>query len=112
MPGNPTTDPKWAAELADTIERTVGTVRHKTTRPLLLVYRGVIFGIVAVFGAMVALVALIIALVRAFQAFLELFVDHADAVWISYLIVGVIFTVAGLIVMKNRFPTEANMDEL
>ena len=36
MPGNPLTDPNWAADLADTVERVVGTVRdqgHHAGRP-------------------------------------------------------------------------------
>jgi hypothetical protein len=111
MPGNPLTDPNWAAELADTIERTVATVRQRTTRPLLLAYRGVIFGVVAAIGAGVAVVLLIIALVRALQALLDLAFDHHDSVWISYLLVGAVFSVAGLIVMKKRFPVEEALEQ-
>jgi hypothetical protein len=111
MPSNPLTDPNWAANLADTIERNVATIRNKTTRPLLLAYRGVIFGIVAVFGAAIALILLLIALIRALQALLDLAFDHATAVWLSYLLVGVVFTIVGLIVMKKRFPVDEALEQ-
>ena len=34
MPGNPLTDPNWAPDLADTVERVVGTVREGATTPV------------------------------------------------------------------------------
>ena len=40
MPGNPFTDPNWAAELADTVERVVGTVRDKATTPVVKAITG------------------------------------------------------------------------
>jgi hypothetical protein len=104
MPGNPLTDPDWAPKLADTIERIVTSVRDKTTGRLLTAYRGVVFGLIAAFGGAIALVMLIIGLFRGLQALLDIGLDHHDSVWLSYLIVGALFTLAGLILMKKRFP--------
>lgn len=103
MPGNPLTDPNWAPNLADTVERVVGTVRDKTTKPLLIAYRGLVFGIVAAFGGVTALVMLIIAFVRGLQALVEIGTSHDTAVWVSYLGVGALFTLLGLIVMRKRY---------
>ncbi len=49
MPGNPLTDPNWAPQLADTIDRYVGLVRDKATSKVVLVVRGLVFGIVILF---------------------------------------------------------------
>lgn len=104
MPGNPLTDPNWAPKLADTIERVVGSIRDKTTKRVLVAYRGVVFGLVAAFAAMFALVLLVIGLFRGVQALLDIGLEHHDSVWISYLAVGAIFTFGGLVAMKKRFP--------
>jgi hypothetical protein len=106
MPGNPLSDPNWAPKLADTVERVVGQVRDKTTKPLLVAYRGVVFGLVAVFTAVFALVLTLVVGIRGLQALIEIFTSHADAVWIGYLVIGAVFAVVGLVVMKKRFPQE------
>jgi len=106
MPGNPLTDPDWAPKLADTIERVVGGIRDKTTKKVLVVSRAVIFGVIIAFGSAVALVLLIIAMFRGAQAILDSFLDHHNSVWVSYLALGALFTVAGLVAMKKRFPPE------
>ena len=64
MAGNPFTDPNWAADIADTIERVVGTVRDRTTKPLVTASRGLVFGLLAAILGVVALTLLIIAASR------------------------------------------------
>jgi len=110
MPGNPLTDPDWAPKLADTIERVVTGVRDKTTKRVLVASRAVIFGVIIAIGAAVALVLLVVALFRAAQAVLDTFLDHHNSVWISYLALGALFTFAGLIAMKKRFPADPAVD--
>ncbi len=104
MPGNPLTDPDWAPNLANTIERVVGSVRDKTTKPLLTAYRAVIFGLVAAFGGAVALVLAIIMMVRGVVALFDIGFDHHNSVWMTYLVIGAVFSVGGLVAMKKRFP--------
>ncbi|MEO6124530.1 MAG: hypothetical protein ABIR32_12540 [Ilumatobacteraceae bacterium] len=104
MPGNPLSDPNWAPKLADTVERVVTQVRDKTTKPLLTAYRGVVFGLVAAFSGVFALVLLLVVAIRGLQALIEIFTSHANAVWIGYLFIGGVFSLAGLIVLKKRFP--------
>lgn len=106
MPGNPLSDPNWAPKLADTVERVVGQIRDKTTKPLLTAYRGVVFGLVAAFSGVFALILLLIVAIRGLQALIEIFTSHADAVWIGYLVIGAVFAVAGLVILKKRFPQE------
>ena len=44
MPGNPFTDPNWAPDLANTVERVVGKVRNVATDNAVKASRGVVFG--------------------------------------------------------------------
>ena len=50
MPGNPLTDPDWAPDLADTVERVVGTVREKTTDNVVKIARLIVFGLLVIAG--------------------------------------------------------------
>ena len=60
MPGNPFTDPNWAADLADTVERVVATVRDKTTKPLVTVTRGLVYGLLDAILGVATIVLLIL----------------------------------------------------
>jgi len=102
MPGNPLTDPHWATDVADQVERIVGTVRDRATKPLVHIARGVVFGLIAAFLGLTALVLLLVGLTRGLQTVLELIVSWPRAVYISYLVVGGILSLAGLLVMRKR----------
>ena len=106
MAGNPFTDPNWAADIADTIERVVGTVRDRTTKPLVTASRGLVFGLLAAILGVVALTLLIIAASRGLQALLDIWFSHAVSVYVSYLIVGGIFCLGGLFVLSKRFSND------
>jgi hypothetical protein len=107
MPGNPFTDPNWAADLADTVERMVGTVRDKTTKPLVTVTRAVVYGLLATIVGIAAVVLLIVMLTRALQELLDLVeIRRSAAVYISYLAVGGIFGLAGLFFLRKRFSND------
>lgn len=102
MPGNPLTDPKWADEMTDTVVTTVRTIREKTTVPLVYAARGVVFGLLAAILGMVAVVLLVIMLLRGFQALLDLAVSWERAVYLSYLILGALFSLVALVLFKKR----------
>ncbi len=104
MPGNPFTDPNWAAYLADTVERVVGSVRDRTTRPLVTFTRAVVYGLLAAILGIAAAVLLVIVLTRGTQELLDWAkVRRSAAVYISYLAVGGIFSLAGLLVLRKRY---------
>lgn len=107
MPSNPLSDPDWAPQLADTIERVVGQVRDRTTRPVILAARAVVFGLLAAIVGLFALVMLIIGLIRGIEAILEWPFSHETAVWLGYVIVGGLFCLAGAFCMAKRNPKEA-----
>ena len=106
MPGNPFTDPNWGADIADTIERVVGSVRDRTTKPLVTASRAVVFGLLAAILAVVAVTLLIIVGTRALQALLDIWFRHEMSVYLSYLIVGGIICIGGLFVLHKRFSND------
>lgn len=107
MAGNPLTDPNWAREAADTVERVVGEVRRRTTDNIVLVARGVVFGLFAGLVGIAALVIFLIATTRALQSLLELAFDWPRAVYLSYLLLGGILCLAGGLTMAKRRPPES-----
>ena len=102
MPGNPLTDPTWPAEIADTVERVVGTVREKATKPAVHVTRGIVFGLLAAFVGLTALTLALIGLTRGLQALLDLAFTTERAVYISYFLVGGILCLAGALLFHSR----------
>ena len=103
MPGNPFTDPNWAADVADTIERVVGRVRDRTTKPLVTGSRAVVYGLLAAILGMVALILLLLVATRATQALLDIWFRHEVSVYLSYLIIGGIICLGGMLVLRKRY---------
>jgi hypothetical protein len=106
MPGNPLTDPNWAADLADTVERVVGQVRDRATKPAVHITRGIVYGLLAGLLGIVALVLLLIGLTRGLQVLLDLGLSRGRAVYLSYLIVGGILCLAGVFFLRKRHTTD------
>jgi hypothetical protein len=103
MPGNPFTDPNWAPDLADTIDRYVGKVRTTVTERAVTAVRAVVFGIVIAISAPIVLALLLILLTKLLQRFVGVFVDHNSAIWLSYVVIGVLLVGLGLLTMSKRF---------
>lgn len=102
MPGNPFTDPNWAPDLADTVERLVGKVRTVATDNAVKASRGVVFGTLALIAALVAVPLVVILLVGAFREILGFWLSHGRAVWVSYFALGSILVLAGFFLLKAR----------
>lgn len=103
MPSNPLTDPQWADRCVDFIDRNVAKVRRYTTQPVVATARGLVFGLLASFGIVAALVMLAIGLTRGLQSALDAAVDHKTAVWLSYFVLSALCLLAGTILMRKRF---------
>ena len=97
-PGSGEPSPDWAVQAADRIEGFVGGLRGKTARPLEVVAKGVVYGLVAAVAAVTALVLLAVALVRALDIWIP------GDVWRAHLIVGGLFTLAGVLAWSRRKP--------
>ena len=102
MPGNPLTDPNWAPDLANQITTLVGNVRDKTTNNAVKAVRAVVFGLLALFLGLVAVVLLLVIATRGLQSLLSLAFDWDRSVYLSYFLVGGILTLAGLLLMGKR----------
>src|SRR6476659_5773866 len=103
MPGNPLTDPHWASELADVIDLYLGKIRSTVTNRAVTVVRAVVFGLIIVIVAPVAITLLIIILTKSLQRLIDLGTDHDTAVWISYMVIAAILIIAGSVLMGRRY---------
>jgi H+/Cl- antiporter ClcA len=102
MPANPLTDPHWATETTDRLVTLIETVRSQTTQKLVYAARGIVFGLIALIVGSFALVILIVMLMRALQSLIELATTWERAVYLSYLILGAILTLVGMVLFKKR----------
>ena len=107
MAGNPLTDPNWASDFTETIIDTVDKVRDRTTKPSVMVARGLVFGLLSTFLGLMALVLLLVGLSRALINLLEWPFDHDSAVWISHIVLGSLLCLAGAIFMVRRQSKES-----
>jgi hypothetical protein len=102
MPANPLTDPNWATETTDKLVTLIDTVRAQTTQKVVYAARGAVFGVIAVMlGTLIAIVALV-GLLRGVQSLLEPAVGWEQAVYLSYFIVGALFSLIGLLLFRKR----------
>lgn len=110
MPGNPFTDPKWAPDLADTVERLVAKVRSVATDNAVRASRAVVFGTLGLISLLIAAPLGIIAFTRFAQVVLSRMTrtDHATTVWLSYMITGGLLMLLGFVALAKRHPRKAD----
>lgn len=106
MPGNPFTDPNWAPNLADSVERVVGKVRTLATDNAVKASRAVVFGVLALIAALVAVPLVVILAIGLFREFLGIWLSHGRAVWVSYLVMGSVLMIAGFFALRMRHQKE------
>jgi hypothetical protein len=102
MPGNPFTDPNWAPDLADTVERVVGKVRSTATDNAVKASRAVVFGVLVALAALVALPLGVVLALGVFRELLGFFMNHGRAVYWSYFTLGVILMIGGFFALRAR----------
>jgi hypothetical protein len=93
----------WTVQAADTIERVVTGLGDKTAKPLTAVAAAVVFGLVIATAGLALLILLAVALVRVLDVYLPIH-PYGRAVWVADAIVGGLFSLAGLLVWRNRRP--------
>jgi hypothetical protein len=95
----------WSVQAADLIETTVVTIRDKTTVPLRTAARAVVYGIALSVVAVLSMALAIIVGVRGLTLALTPLVGRGPGghhrVWVTYAIVGGIFTLAGLFLLRK-----------
>src|SRR6202790_5796960 len=82
---------------ADWVDTVVELLRDRTVRPLTLATRAVVFGIIVFAAAVVTIVLLSITLIRLLTVY-----AFDGRVWLSDLVVGSVFVVAGLVAWSRR----------
>jgi predicted membrane channel-forming protein YqfA (hemolysin III family) len=87
----------WTTDAVDALDQAVGLVRDKTVVPAQKASRAVVSGLLVAFFVIVAVFMLAIALFR-------VLVELTDEVWLSYLILGGIFVIAGVFCWALRSP--------
>jgi len=97
----------WPAQAADQIEKVVGMVRDRTTGPAITAARWIVYGTFALLVGLVVLTLTAIAAVRMLDVYLPDSVFGEEHTWAAHLIVGLLFTIAGMVMWSKRSRTDA-----
>lgn len=111
MPSNPFTDADWARRTVDSIDKWVGFVRDRTTRPVISLVRGLVYGVLIGTGLVIIATLFLIGSTRGLQAALDAGMGHETAVWLSYFVVGGLLLLIGLVIARKqrRDPLDADL---
>jgi cell division protein FtsX len=104
--GNPLRDPEFPRKTVDFIDRVVGAVRDRTTKPIVAITRGIVFGSLIAVVSIALVTLLLIALMRGSQELFELVLSERRAVWVSYFVVGGAFILIGALFMRARHSSQ------
>lgn len=99
-PTAPAEGADWTVQAANRIEELVDTIRSNTSDRLVKVARLLVFGLLAAFMGMMALVLVTVAAVRVLDIVLP------RGVWVPDLILGGIFVALGLLLWSKRSARE------
>jgi hypothetical protein len=92
----------WPAQVADTIERTVGRIRDLTTGRAITAARALVYGTFALLVGLAVVVMLAISAVRLLDVYLPDAVFGEDHTWVAHAIVGGALTIAGMLLWARR----------
>jgi hypothetical protein len=88
---------QWQVRVVDVVEDTVTAVHDRVVRPLLLIARAIVFGIIVATMALVVGILFSIAVVRVLDVY-----AFRNRVWASDALVGGLLTVAGILAWTKR----------
>lgn len=87
----------WPGKAADAVDLAVDAIHDKAIRPAFLVARAIVFGLLGLVLVVAVVVWLSVGLVRLLDVYVV-----GGRVWISYAILGGLFTLAGLVAWSRR----------
>ena len=90
---------EWPGKAVDLIDLVIDTIRDKVIRPVILVGRSIVFGLLIAALVIVLAVAVSVAVLRLLDVY-----AFAHHVWASYTVLGVVFTIVGLWAWSKRTP--------
>lgn len=108
MVTNPLSDPEFPRKTVDLIDRVVGAVRDRTTKPIVALTRGIVFGSLIAVVSIALVTLLLIAIMRGAQELFELALSERRSVWASYFVVGGAFILVGALLMRARHSDRSN----
>ena len=93
---------EWPTKVADTIEEVVAAVHDRLVRPLTLVARGFVFGIIIGVMALMLCILAVIAVIRLLDVY-----AFGGRVWASDALLGALLVAGGAFVWTKRGPRGA-----
>lgn len=94
----------WPVQATDTIVKVVGTASDKVTGPVTTAARALVFGLFAGILGTAAIVLVAILLVRVLDNYLPDSVFGEEHVWAAHLLIGVVFSITGLLLWRKTKP--------
>jgi hypothetical protein len=89
----------WQVRVVDMVEGVVTTAQDRVIRPLLVVSRAIVFGVLVATMALIVSVLFSVAVVRVLDVY-----AFRNRVWASDAVVGGFFIALGLLAWMNRRP--------
>ncbi|WP_426570665.1 hypothetical protein [Aquihabitans sp. McL0605] len=86
---------EWPAQAADTIVDTIAMVRDRTTKPLLLAARAVVYGIIAAVVGAITFFLVLLMIVRWYDVWAP------GPVWPIYAFFAIVFCIGGLVCLRK-----------
>ncbi|MGI8662194.1 MAG: hypothetical protein ACR2LQ_03165 [Acidimicrobiales bacterium] len=100
-PKGPVRTDDWPTQATDSIVKVVGTAHQKITGPITTVARALAYGLLAAALGATALVVAIILAGRLLDAYLPAAVFGDEHMWAAHLIVGLLFTLGGIVCFRR-----------
>tara|TARA_Y100001970_G_scaffold281828_1_gene393407 strand:+ start:1158 stop:1544 length:387 start_codon:yes stop_codon:yes gene_type:complete len=94
----------WPQQVTEQIVSKVDEIRDKTTGPAIKISRSVVYGLTACFLLLLSIPFLILGISRGLIEVFDAWVvsDRSTAVWVVYLITGVLWLAVGLLFWRKR----------
>jgi hypothetical protein len=99
----------WPAQATDTIVKVVGTASDKVTGPVTTAARALVFGLFAGILGAAAVVLVSILTVRLLNNYLPDSVFGKEHVWAAHLLIGLVFSILGLVLWTKRKPRSSEV---
>lgn len=96
----------WPAQATDTVVRVVDNVKAKTTDNVVLIVRGIVYGLVVAVLGLAIITMLLVALLRITDAYLPIGAGVGSATWAAHGLLGLLLSILGLGLWLAR--TESN----
>ena len=99
-------DPELPSRIVDYIDKFVELVRSRATKPLVVVIRALVFGLIAAVGILFLVIVFLIALVRGLHSLFDIWWSREVAVWFTYFLLAAFFGGIGALLLRRRRPSK------